>query len=341
MTRIAPLATALTGAFALALLPAEAAPQAADAAADVIREWQVPYEDSRPRDPYVGPDGRVWFVGQRTHYVAVLDPESGDFQKFDLEPGTGPHNLIVDDEGIVWYAGNRAEHIGRLDPSTGEIEKIPTPGVRDPHTLVFGPDGTIWFTAQGANVVGHLDPASREVRIVPVPTDRARPYGIVVDESGRPWIAEVGTNKIGTVDPATMAYEEIVLPRDGARPRRIGLTGDGVVWYVDYAEGYLGRVDPGTRAIQEWLSPSGAQARPYAMAVDAHDRLWFVETGPQPNRFVYFDPKTEEFTVAGEVPSGGGTVRHMVFHEPTGVIWFGADTNTIGRTLANSGGGGR
>lgn len=29
--------------------------------------------------------------------------------------------------------------------------------------------------------------------------------------------------------------------------------------------------------------------------------------------------------------SGGGAVRHMVFHAPSREIWFGTDTNTIGR----------
>ena len=43
----------------------------------VIDEWDVPWEGSRPRDPYVAPDGRVWFVGQTADYVARLDPADG------------------------------------------------------------------------------------------------------------------------------------------------------------------------------------------------------------------------------------------------------------------------
>jgi len=95
-----------------AAVPAAAAETAEPAAVDV-REWPVPWEESRPRDPYVAPDGSVWFVGQRSDYVARLDPASGDFRKFDLEAGAGPHNLIVSDQGEVWYAGNRAAHVGR------------------------------------------------------------------------------------------------------------------------------------------------------------------------------------------------------------------------------------
>ena len=296
-----------------------------------IREWTVPWENSRPRDPYVGPEGRVWFVGQRSHYAAYLVPATGEFRKYDLDDGTGPHNLIVDAKGTVWYAGNRAAHIGKLDPATGAITKIPTPGVRDPHTLVFDSKGDIWFTAQGANVVGKLTVATGRVQVIPVPTPNARPYGIAVDARDRPWIVLVGTNKIATVDPASMALREIELPRTETRPRRIGITSDGAIWYVDYAAGYLGRYNPSDGAIEEWRAPSAGDSRPYAMAVDDRDRLWFVETGVQPNKFVGFDPRTEEFFSVTEIGSGAGTVRHMMFHAPTRTIWFGTDANTIGR----------
>jgi len=95
---------------------AEEAPAASEVAVE-ITEWQVPWEDTRPRDPYVGPQGRVWFVGQQGDYLAYLDPATGEFTRFDLEAGTGPHNLIVDDEGHVWYAGNRAAHRNRPQPN--------------------------------------------------------------------------------------------------------------------------------------------------------------------------------------------------------------------------------
>lgn len=298
-----------------------------------IEEWPVPWADTRPRDPYVQHEDRIWFVGQRGDYLAYLVPSTGAFERYDLEPGAGPHNLIVEESGAVWYAGNRAAHIGKLDPSTGEIVEyaMPDPAARDPHTLAFDSEGDIWFTVQGGNFVGKLTTATGEVRLIPVPTERARPYGIVVDPNDRPWIVEFGSYKIATVDPATMELEEIPLPRRAARPRRIALTSDGAVWYVDYANGFLGRLDPRTREVREWAVPAGSGARPYAMAADDEDRLWFVETGIQPNRMVGFDPRTEEFFSITEIESGGGTVRHMVFYGPTREIWFGTDANTVGR----------
>lgn len=304
------------------------------AAADVeIREWQVPWDNSRPRDPYVGADGLVWFVGQRDDYVASLAPDSGDFVRYELASGTGPHNLVVDEDGIVWFAGNRRAYIGRLDPATGDITRIPMPDnkARDPHTLVFDSDGDIWFTVQQGNFVGRLTTATRQVELIPVPTARARPYGIVVNSRDEPWVAAFGTSKLLRVDPDRMTLQEIDLPDADARPRRLAVTSDDNVWWVDYAEGRLGRLDPTTGQFSEWTLPGGKDSRPYGMAVDSDNRLWMVESGRSPNRFTGFDPDTEDFVASAEIPSGGGTVRHMYYHEPANEIWFGTDTNHIGR----------
>ena len=337
------LPAGLTATLCLALAAAPAAPAAAQTDTDpALNEWAVPWEDSRPRDPYVAPDGRVWFVGQTGHYAAVLDPRTGDMRRYDLPEGTGPHNLIVDDEGIVWYAGNRVATIGRLDPETGDIRTFPMPdeGARDPHTLVFDHDGDIWFTVQGGNFIGKFWKDSGEVRLVEAPTAAARggresgvrPYGIKIDSQNRPWIALFGTNLIGTIDPETFALRTFELP-EGARPRRLGLTSDDTVWYVDYARGFLGRLDPASGDIREFPMPGGPDSRPYGMAVDDDDRIWFVETGVEPNQFVGFDPVNEDFFSRTAVESGGGAVRHMYFDAETNTVWFGADTNTVGRAV--------
>ena len=301
----------------------------------VIKEWPVPWADTRPRDPYVDPTtGRIWFCGQAGDYLAYFVPTTGEFKKYDLPPGTGPHNLIVDKAGFVWYSGNLAAHIGRLDPRDGSIKKYPMPDpmVRDPHTLVFDKNGDIWFTAQGGNAIGHLAVSTGAIRLIKVPTENARPYGIKLDSKGHPWVVLFGTNKIATVDPATMQLREITLPRAEARPRRMEITSDDRVWYGDYAGGFLGRYDPVTGKVDEWQLPGGTIARPYAMVRDDLDRIWVVETS-RPNKFVSFDSKTLQFSEETEVPSGGGTVRHMFYDAATKSIWFGTDANTIGKAV--------
>lgn len=300
-----------------------------------ITEWTVPWSGTRPRDPYLDRQGRVWFVGQAGNYVAYLEPGSGHFKRFEIDSGTHPHNLVVGPDSMIWYTGNRNGMIGRLNPANGHIDRFPMPDdVRDPHTLTFDRAGIAWFTAQSSGVVGRLDPKTGQIRLVRLETPNARPYGISVDSKGRIWFNQFGTNKIGMIDPGTMALREYTLPDPRTRDRRIAITSDDKIWYVDYTRGYLGRLDPATGAVREWAAPSAAQSLPYAMTVDDRDRLWFVETGPQPNRLVGFDPRAEHFfSVTPIVKSGGGTVRHMIFHRPTHSIWFGTDANTIGRAV--------
>lgn len=331
MTRRILFAAALAAASA-APLPAQSGPNAT-ANPLTITEWQVPWDRTRPRDPYVDSQGKVWFVGQTGHYIARLDPATGQFQKYDLEPGAGPHNLIVDRAGTVWYSGNLTGYIGKLDPATGNIRRYPMPDstIRDPHTLVFDRAGNIWFSAQGANVIGHLNVTTGEVRTVRVERRGSRPYGIMMDQQDRPWIVLFGTNRIATVDPISFALREYDLPRAAARPRRIAITSDGGIWYGDYAGGMLGRLDPRSGRVEEWPLPGGPTSRPYAIMQDDQDRVWVFETGAQPNQLVGFDSRTRTFLPSRPIPSGGGTIRHVFFDPSSHAIWFGADVGTIGR----------
>jgi virginiamycin B lyase len=324
------LFSTLLSTLLLTSLPVAA--EAADADNAKIDEWKVPWENSRPRDPFAQSEDAVWFVGQRGNYLAVLNPQDGNFKKFDLPAKALPHNLIVDKAGIVWYAGNGDAHIGRLDPATGKIERIDMPdkGARDPHTLVFDNDENIWFTVQGGNRIGHLDTKSRQVRLVEVSEEGSRPYGIKLDSQGRPWVVEFGTNKLAMVDPESMKVTEIEIPRQEARPRRLVITPDDVVWYGDYAKGILGAYDPKAQTFTEWPLPGGAKSQPYGMEVDDQGKVWVVEFGLNPARFVRFDPVRKEFDQITEIESGGG-VRHTHFFGPTRTVWFGTDTNTIGK----------
>ncbi len=329
----------------LALIPSLAIAQQQQRVSDVAtplppdvikiepKQWTVEW-GGRPRDPYVGPTGLIYFVGQQGHYVGYLDQKSGEMKKFDLEPGTGPHTQIVDPDGNIWYAGNRAAHIGKVDPKTGQITKYPMPNgePRDPHTMTFDGKGNIWFTAQGASYVGRLNMASGKVDLVQI-TPRGNPYGIIMGKDGRPYFDLFAQNKIGTVDPATLELKTFDLPDPAARPRRIAQTSDGMIWYSDHARGYVGRLNPANGTVKEWLLPSGAGSRPYAINVDDRDRLWISETGGTARRLFGFDGRQEKFFAVAELDARGGTVRHMMFDPKTRELWFGTDGGTVGKIV--------
>lgn len=299
-----------------------------------IREWLIPWEDSRPRDPDVAPNGVIWLVGQGGDYAARFDPDNEQFRRKDLPAGTGPHNIIIDRDGTLWIAGNRQAFIGRMNSMSGALTRytFPDESARDPHTLVFSGRNEIWFTMQWSNFAGRFNKRSGEIELVRMQTERARPYGIKMDSKNHPWIALLGTNGLATIDPQTLKLETIYLPRENARLRRLTITSDDMVWYADYSQGYIGRYDPQSGEFTEWKTPS-EQSLPYAIASDADGRIWFVETGPQPNLLVGFDPLSETFFSVTAIPSGGGSVRNMVFDPNRNSLWFGTDTNYLAQAI--------
>jgi len=318
---------------ALAATIAGAQPRQAGAPHSESKTWTTPFDPkARPRDPFADPKtGNVWFVGQEGNYVAYLEPQTGEFKRYTIEPGTNPHNLVVHN-GMVWFTGNRNGRIVRLDPATGKLTNylMPDSTVKDPHTMTFDKAGNAWFTAQSAGVVGKLTVADGKIRLWRL-APRSRPYGIWLDSRDRPYLDEFGTNKIGTIDPQTLELKEYTLP-EGALPRRIVVTPDDHVWYGDYRRGFLGHLNPATGAVEEFLMPAGAGSLPYAMTLDDRGYVWVAETGGQPSKLHAFDPKAKKWTESLPIDADGpNTIRHMTFDKGTRQIWFGGDANMIGR----------
>lgn len=291
-----------------------------------MKEWSIE-RGGRSRDPYVAPDGKVFFAGQQGNYVGMVDPSNGAVKYYELEESTNPHTVIVDDQGMVWYAGNRNGRIGKLNPANGEIKTFPTGEARDPHTMHFDGKGNIWFSSQASSRIGRLHMATGKVELInPLGEQRANPYGLDLDSQGRVFVSLFATNKIAMVNP-DMTFKIFSTPFDSGRVRRNAVTPDGLVWYVDYTRGFMGRLDPTTGQFKEWPSPGGPGSRPYAITADGNGRLWFSETGPE-KKLIGFDPKTEKFFANITVSHN---IRHMMFDPKTGTMWFGTDANTIGR----------
>ena len=308
------------------LLTWSPAPAIAQSGTFDLKEWPVQW-GGRTRDPHVGPDGKIWFVGQEGNYIANLDAKSGEQKRFEIEAGTNPHTLIVDGKGIVWYAGNRNGRIGRLDPATGAIKTVMTGEAKDPHTMIFDGKGHIWFTSQGSNRIGRFDIATEKVDLITPFETPSNPYGIVMDKDGTIWVALLRAGMIARVDPNTMAVTRFKEGADTSRSRRLAVLNDGTIFFGDEARGMLGRLNPKTGEVKEWPMPSGPKAGPYAVTKDGQDRVWVSETGAA-KRLVGFDPKAEKFFANVEV---SGTIRHMHWDEKTNSLWFGTDANQVGR----------
>ena len=59
--------------------------------------------------PAVAPDGKVWFVGQASAYIANLDPATGAQKQFSSRRAR-TLTLIVDEKGTVWRRQPERSH---------------------------------------------------------------------------------------------------------------------------------------------------------------------------------------------------------------------------------------
>ncbi|MDH3441995.1 MAG: lyase [Gammaproteobacteria bacterium] len=302
-----------------------------------IREWLVPWEESAPSDAFVGPRGRIWFVSVENDFIANFQPDSGEFNRYDLQKGTKPVALLVDADRILWFLSAGRQEIGSINPATGRVSKFDMPQrrARDPRSMIFDQNGNIWFTVSRDNFIGRLDVATGATSMIAVPTKDASPFGITAGAGNELWIAASGKNLLLRVDADTMSIAEIAIPDESARPRRIAVSSDNRVWYADYARGKLGRFDPARGDFAEWSMPGGEDSQPFGMAIDRNDRIWIVETGSIPNRLIGFDTATGSFLTETDIPSSAELVSHLFYHEPAGEVWFGTQTNYIGRAIVH------
>ncbi len=308
---------------------------AVDAVADTvdIREWLVPWTDSEPGHAFVDAGGRVWFVGQRGSYVGNFSPETGEFNRYDLDKGTVPTSLAIDANRNIWFTSNGRRHIGALNPSTGRVQQFPLPDrkAKDPLSIALDASGDIWFTVEQGNFLGRLQVATGQVDLIPLQTKKIRPHGIALDSNGNPWAVASGQNILLQVNRPDLSVTELRTPNKSSRFRRIALTSDNQVWYADFELGNIGRYNPQRGEFREWALPGGPDSRPHGLTVDKNDRLWVVETGSDPNRLIGFDTATESFLTETDIPSGAGSISDMHYFEAAGEIWFGTQSNYIGR----------
>ena len=298
-----------------------------------IREWLVPWEKSEPSSPFVDTRGTVWFLSYRENFIANFSPASGQFNKYDMLHNVGPQTLIVDAARNIWFTARKGGQLARMNPATGQVETIEIPGRRsqDPYSLTNDAAGNVWFTLQGDSRVGIMRHTSADIETVELPGGRMRPAHMTIAPNGEAWTHSSNRSVLFGINPEDLVPRAVDLPNDKSRVSAITTTSDGAIWYADAALGLLGRYDPRVKSFAEWQLPGGDDSEPSAIASDRDDRIWIVESGQSPSRFVGFDTTRGSFLTVTEIPTGAGVVSSLHYNEAGGEIWFTTETNYIGR----------
>ena len=260
--------------------------------------------------------------------VRIPGPIEVAIREWKVTPGTRPHDPAVAPDGAVWYTGQASSRLGRLDPGTGEVRNYPLrpdntklPYGVGPHGLIADKDGYIWYAGQLDGHLGKLDPKTGMVTKYKIPNPSAGgPHTPIFDKNGTLWFTMQQGNMVGRLTPGTGEIKLVTMPIANSEPYGLVLNSKGVPFFTQLMGNRIGRLDPATGRTKEWMSPSGARSQPYAITASGRI-VWYVEGNANPNMLVRFDPATEKFQTWPILPSGGGTVRHVVVG-PDGSLWL-------------------
>ncbi|MGA2126421.1 MAG: lyase [Xanthobacteraceae bacterium] len=201
--------------------------------------------------------------------------------RYDLPPGSYPHDVAPAADGTVWYSDQRQGFLGRFDPETGKAEQIPLGRDAAPHGVTIGGDGGVWLADGGQNAIVRYDPATRAVRVFPLPKAfAAANLNTAVFAGNAQGSGQIGgqvwftgqSGMYGRVDPASGKVEVWRSPK-GVGPYGIATTPAGDVWYASLAGDYIARIDPATGAATV-VPPPRPGVGPRRIWSDSRGLLW-------------------------------------------------------------------
>jgi virginiamycin B lyase len=209
---------------------------------------------------------------------------------------------------------------------------LPTPGSR-PHDPMAARDGSIWYSGQLANLLGRLDPKTGEFKEYHLKRSQTAPHGLAEDKDGNIWFTGNFAGLIGKLDPKTGDVTEYKLPDPAAKdPHTLVFDHDGILWFSVQQANIVGRLDPKTGEIKLVQSPT-PKSRPYGMAVNSKNVVFFVEFGANKVATIDNQMKITEYPL----PEANARPRRIAI-DSDDMIWYtDFARGTLGRLDPKSG----
>ena len=258
-----------------------------------VQVFDVP-AGSHPHDVAPGPNGLIWYTGQRRGTLGILDPQSRVVREVKLGEGSAPHGVIQGPDGAAWITDSGLNAIVRVDPVSDAVKVWPLPADfpdSNLNTAAFDGDGLLWFTGQ-SGVYGRFDPRTEKMRVWRDP-EGSGPYGIAATPEGEIYYVSLAGSHLARVnrDTGQVTLIEPPTPEQGAR--RIWADSKGNVWISEWNGGQVSRYTPKTGEWRSWR-PEGERPRVYAVYVDDRDIVWISDFGA--NSTLSLDPATDRWT---------------------------------------------
>ncbi len=240
----------------------------------LIREHQIPTNDSKPYIAVEGPDQNLWFCESGASKIGCLEPNSGTFQEFALpSKESTPIGIDVGGDGNIWFTEKTGNRVGRLDRN-GTITEFPLRTAKSgPDGIARGPDGNVWFSASDIDRVCRVTPNGNITEFGNGITPGSKPLSIVVHD-GALWFSEASGGRVGRM---TLEGDvtEFPIPSANSQPRAMARHPEGTIWFVETGANALGRISRGGAIVEFPVPTPNASLRGVTVARDGD--LWFTE----------------------------------------------------------------
>lgn len=363
--------------FSLGTLGCEPAPPQTDELSNyvnssvTIQEYKGPLPLSGVCEVEFDKNGIVWIEEFIQSKMGRLDPSTGAYREFALEPGAIPGGMEMGQDGGIWFPEALGNRLIRLEPSDGSMQFYPLPWANALHVstggsginygaslsndMTKGADNAMWFTLGGLNAIGRIDMQTKEITKYTIPTLGAlytagALLNIIKQGPGNLVVfIEPLANKIGAIDVFTKELKEYRIPTPNSLPSGVNRGPDGAIWFTEALAQKLGRIDPGTGAIQEFnlLTLGGLFGNvlgggignplpiPGPLVAGSDGNIYFAQNPGATqggNKIGQFNPQTHEYRQF-PTPTPVSSPCDLNNQKP-GEIWFGEITaSQVGRLI--------
>ncbi len=281
--------------------------------------------DQEIHDPFIAPDGNIWFSLPTSNVLGKLDPHGLDpesrFKTFPVDASLNVlmHGLTVDSKGHVYWAELIGGRLGEFDPASGKITRHVLPAEGSVFQVATDKNDNIWYNQIHGSCAGRMDAKTRQVSQWCTPTPDSSPYGMAIDQKGNAWLAAVAKGLVIKVDPVADVVTEYTPPTQHAGVRRLGVDSKGIVWFSEYSASQLGSLNPATGKITEYKFPLRF-TQPYETWPDKSDNIWCTDATYA--SLVKFNQADKKFTYY-PLPQQRWDVPKIEV-EANNTIWFGS-----------------